>query len=152
MNTAKILIIEDQFIPAFDMRRQLQELGYTVLTLISNAEEALEYLEETNGTENFPDIIISDIALAGKMNGLEASKIINQKYDCVVIISTGVVNLQRIEEVLANHPALFIFKPFDTYLMHISIQMAIYQHRLEKENKELKEQIKRLTSSSLQPQ
>jgi CheY-like chemotaxis protein len=147
MNTARIVIIEDQLIPAYDMRRQLNDMGYTVTGVFTTAEEALQFLEKNNGKELFPEVIITDISLAGKMDGLEASQIIAAKYNSAVIISTGLVNLKLIEDTLATRPALFVLKPFDILLTHICIQMAFYQQRLEKENKELKEKIKKLSSS-----
>ena len=134
------MIIEDQLIPAFDMRSQLHELGYTVTGIFTTAEEALEFLERNRDNELFPEVIITDFALAGKMNGLEVSRRINQKYDCGIIFSTGLYNMPLIEEVLQSHPALFILKPFDIYHTHVCIQMAIYQRRLEMENRSLKEQ------------
>jgi len=146
MNTAKIIIIEDQLIPAFDMRRQLNDLGYNVTGVFTKAEEALRFLGENLATELFPEVIITDISLAGKMNGLEASHQINAKYDCAVIFSTGLFNMKLIEEALSARPAFFILKPFDIIYTHICIQMAIYQRRLEKENKFLKEEMERLTS------
>ena len=146
MNTAKIVIIEDQLIPAFDMRRQLNDLGYNVTGVFITAEETLSFLEDNVDKELFPEVIITDISLAGKMNGLEASRQINAKYDCAVIISTGLFNIKLIEEALSSRPAFFILKPFDIFYTHICVQMAIYQRRLEKENTCLKEQIGMLRS------
>ena len=146
MNTAKIVIIEDQLIPAYDMRRQLNDLGYKVTGVFTMAEEALQFLEENLGKELFPEVIIADISLRGKMNGLEASRQINAKYDCAVIITTGLFNMKEVEEALSSRPAFFILKPFDIFYTHICVQMAIHQQRLEKENAYLKKQIKILTS------
>ena len=144
MNTAKIILIEDQLIPAYDMRRQLNDLGYNVTGVFIKAEDALRFLAENVDKELFPEVIITDISLAGKMNGLEASRQINAKYDCAVIISTGLFNLKLIEETLSSRPAFFILKPFDIIYTHICVQMAIYQRRLEKENKYLKEELEKL--------
>ena len=144
MKRARIVIIEDQLIPAYDMRRQLQDLGYEVTGVFTNAEEALQFLKKNVGNELFPEVIITDISLAGKMDGLEASKKIYKKYDCAVIMFTGVVNQKLIEETLETRPAYFILKPFDILLTHVTIQMAFYQQRLQKENLELKERLKKI--------
>jgi DNA-binding NtrC family response regulator len=144
MDPAKIVLIEDQLIPAYDMRRQLNDMGYNVVGVFTHAEDGLSFLEQSNGTEHFPDVIITDIYLGGKMTGLEASRIINARYDCAVIITTGLFNKKLIEESLQNRPAFFLLKPFDIYHTHICIQMAFYQRLLEKENKRLKEELKKL--------
>jgi two-component system, response regulator PdtaR len=144
MDPAKIILIEDQLIPAYDMRRQLNDLGYNVVGVFTHAEEGLAYLEQSNGTEHFPEVIITDIYLGGTMTGLEASRIINAQYDCAVIITTGLFNFKLIEEALNNRPAFFLLKPFDIFYTHLCIQMAFYQRKLEKENKFLREELDRL--------
>jgi DNA-binding NtrC family response regulator len=146
MEKTKIMLIEDQLIPAYDLRRQLNDLGYDVVAIFTKAETALNYLEENKDTETFPDVVILDISLAGKMNGVEASQIIIEKYDCEVIFLTGLMEVKVVEEILRIRPAFFLIKPFDIYYTHICIQMALRQRILEREIKRLKEELKKVTA------
>jgi CheY-like chemotaxis protein len=143
MKKIKIMLIEDQLIPAYDLRRQLNDMGYEVVAVFTKAETALTYLEENKGKDTFPAVIILDISLAGKMDGVEASQIIIEKYDCEVIFLTGLLELKVVEKILETRPAFFLIKPFDIYYTHICIQMAIRQRDLEKEIVRLKEELKK---------
>ena len=146
MEKAKIMLIEDQLIPAYDLRRQLNDMGYEVVAVFTKAETALTYMEENKGNETSPDVVILDISLAGKMNGIEASQIIIEKYDCEVIFLTGLMEIKVVEEILQIRPAFFLLKPFDIYYTHICIQMALRQRILEREIKRLKEELKKFTA------
>ncbi len=55
-NNRRILLVEDEFIPALVMQGNLEECGYAALS--ANADS--------------PDLILMDIRLAGQMNGVEA--------------------------------------------------------------------------------
>lgn len=145
MEKAKIMLIEDQLIPAYDLRRQLNDMGYEVVAVYTKAETALTFMDENKGKELFPDVVILDISLAGKMDGVEASKIIIEKYDCEVIFLTGLMEVKVVEEILQTRPAFFLIKPFDIYYTHICIQMAIRQRTLELEILQLKEELKKFT-------
>jgi DNA-binding NtrC family response regulator len=146
MKQARIMLIEDQLIPAYDLRRQLNDMGYEVVAVFTKAETALTYLEDNQGKDTSPDVVILDISLAGKMDGVEASKIIIEKYDCEVIFLTGLLEIKVVEEILRTRPAFFLIKPFDIYYTHICIQMAIHQRTLEREILQLKEEVKTLTA------
>ena len=145
MEKTRIMLIEDQLIPAYDMRRQLNDMGYEVVAIFTKAEAAIQYMEENRGKETSPDIVILDISLAGKMTGVEACHIINEKYDAEVIFLTGLMETKVVDEILRTRPALFIIKPFDIYYTHICIQMALHQRLLEREIKKLKDELKKFT-------
>jgi len=145
MEKAKIMLIEDQLIPAYDLRRQLNDMGYEVVAVFTKAETALDFMNENKGKELYPDVVILDISLAGKMDGVEASKIIIEKYDCEVIFLTGLMEIKIVEDILRTRPAFFLIKPFDIYYTHICIQMAIRQRNLELEILQLKEELKKFT-------
>ncbi|MCK5741856.1 MAG: response regulator, partial [Chlorobi bacterium] len=66
---AKILIVEDQIITAMDMQMKLEDAGYEVTDLISYGEDVLQSVKN-----NKPNLVLLDIGLAGKMNGIESAK------------------------------------------------------------------------------
>ena len=61
MKGLKILICEDEFLPATDLKKQLTVLGYEVLGMFIKAEQGLAYLEKYKDTDSFPDAVIMDI-------------------------------------------------------------------------------------------
>ena len=145
MDKIKVMLVEDQLIPAYDMRRQLSDMGYEVVAIFTKAETAIAFLEENKGKKTSPDVVILDISLAGKMSGVEACHIINEKYDAEVIFLTGLMETKVVDEILRTRPALFIIKPFDIWYTHICIQVAMHQRQLEREIKQLREELRKFT-------
>ena len=78
MNTAKILVAEDEFIVASDIKLRLKSLGYTVLDIISKGEDVIKKALELN-----PDLILMDIMLQGKVDGIEAAKTIHKTHNII---------------------------------------------------------------------
>ena len=144
MSKGKIFLVEDELLLANNMKYQLIELGYEISGIATRADETLTRLEALQGTPEFPDAIITDISLAGKINGLELGRILNDKYEIAIVYISGLGQLDYIEEILKIKPQGYLIKPFDNYLAHINIQLAINQLKLEKEVKRLKEEISRV--------
>ena len=76
----KILIVEDQKIIALDLKKSLKNRGYEIAGICDNAEDAIKLTEE-----NHPDLILMDIMLNGKLNGIETAELINKEYNIPVI-------------------------------------------------------------------
>jgi len=144
MKGLKILICEDEFLPATDLKKQLTALGYEVLGMFIKAEQGLAYLEKYKDTDSFPDAVIMDINLKGKLDGIEAVKLIREKYGCGVMFLTGLGQLELIEEIMQETPVPFLIKPFDIFMVHVGLQLAVYQSRLEREIAQLREEIETL--------
>jgi CheY-like chemotaxis protein len=66
MDKTKIMIVEDEAIVAEDLSRQLTNLGYDVVATAYSGEEAVEKVREI-----YPDLVLMDIVLAGKMDGIQ---------------------------------------------------------------------------------
>jgi len=62
----KILIVEDEFIIAQDLRRILISLGHAVMGMAKSADEALEKIKNEK-----PDLVLLDIHILGELNGTE---------------------------------------------------------------------------------
>jgi CheY-like chemotaxis protein len=82
--TRKIVIVEDDFILARVTQLQLQRMGYYVPDIFETGEEMIEKLPNT-----MADLILMDIELSGKMDGVEAAIEINKTTRIPVIFVTG---------------------------------------------------------------
>jgi DNA-binding NtrC family response regulator len=141
MIKANILIFEDEFITGNDLRKQLTALGYKVVGLFSNATQGLEFIEQNKGTNLFPDVVVMDIILRGRLDGVDTMKLIIQNYGCGVVFVTGLSQFDLIEEVMKTKPLPYLIKPVDITQAHIGIQIAFYQSKLEKEIRLLREEL-----------
>lgn len=115
----KILIVDDQK----GVRRLLEELfkkdGWEV-QLAADGKEAVERAEEF-----LPDIILMDMKMPN-MNGLEASRIILEKFsDLDIIMMTAYGEMDIVKEALDTGVKRYITKPFDIINLRDTInQMA----------------------------
>lgn len=104
-----ILIVEDELITAKLLQKYLTSAGYTVGPLITSSEELIANVSIYN-----PRIILMDVVLAGKMDGIEAAHEIRKNRMSPVVIFCTANNddavLKRIEETGYN---LLISKPFN---------------------------------------
>ncbi|MEI7660768.1 MAG: response regulator [Bacteroidota bacterium] len=145
MTPVKIIIFEDEFLLANDLKRQLEQFNFEITAIFRKAEEGLAYLSGIEHTSLFPDIVLMDITLAGKMNGIAAGQIITAKYDFPLVFLTGMSQLDVFEEAFKSKPHAFMIKPFDIQQALVSIRLAVYQksleNRLVRHQEELEEKI-----------
>ena len=81
---AKILLVEDEESICLLYQQELQAEGHEVI-LAHNGKDGVEMAEREK-----PDLVIMDINLPEKMDGLESmSRILDRNKDIPVIISTG---------------------------------------------------------------
>ncbi|MBX7183964.1 MAG: response regulator [Vicinamibacteria bacterium] len=126
MTTATILIVEDEGIIARDIRQQLVELGYEVVGDTPTGEEALTLTAELK-----PTLVLMDIHLAGKMDGIEAAQAIRKQFGTPVVFLTAFAGAETLERAKLTEPFGYIIKPFDERYLHTVIEMALYKHRAE---------------------
>ncbi len=123
MSETNILIVEDESIVAKDIQHSLKKLGYTVVDICSNGEDAISAAEELK-----PDLILMDIMLKGDMSGIEAASIIREKLNIPIIYLTAYADESTLSKAKVSEPYGYIIKPFKEIDLHTSIKMAIYKH------------------------
>lgn len=110
MNTPAIsvLIVEDEAITAMFMETKLRSSGFNVLKCVSSGEEALDYALRLK-----PDIVLMDIRLAGRMDGIEAvSKIKAESVkEIQFIFTSGYSDNELKEQAIKLNPLGFFVKP-----------------------------------------
>ena len=84
MTKIKILVVEDSSIVALDIQHSLQNLGYEVIGIASSGEEALKKVRKT-----LPDLILMDIKIDGKYDGIETAARIKENHDIPIIYLTA---------------------------------------------------------------
>jgi DNA-binding NtrC family response regulator len=142
METTKIVLFEDEFLLANDLKRQLTQYGYEVTAMFKKAEEGLAYLSAADTV--IPDVVLMDISLAGKMSGLEAALIIANEYNCALVFLTGLSQFEVFEEAFKSKPFAFLLKPFDVQQAIVSIKLAVYQKKLETQLRRYQEKLEEI--------
>ena len=108
MAKPKIMIIEDEILVAMTIRNKLTKRGYEVCQFFTSGEEALKNIEKEK-----PDIVLMDINLEGKMNGIETAQQINKTLNIPIIYVTGYSDKEIMDRAKASKPAGYLIKPFD---------------------------------------
>lgn len=134
MEQTQILVVEDESIVAKDIQKSLQLLNYDVCEVVSSGKEAIEKVRENN-----PDLVLMDIILKGKMDGIEAAKEIRYSFNIPVVYLTAHADEKTLERAKITEPFGYIIKPFEDRELRTAIEMALYKHRMEKRLKESEE-------------
>lgn len=127
MHKDKILIVEDDEITSLNLNISLQKQGYTIVAVCDNIEQAKTKLATVN-----PDLVIIDIPLDERDDGVELAQYITKKYQLPFIYLTSYSNDEIIEKAKLTEPYGYIIKPFDIKLLHATIQIALYRFSQEK--------------------
>jgi DNA-binding LytR/AlgR family response regulator len=104
----KILILESQMIIAADVSLQFSKLGYDVIGINTRSEEALKTIQN-----NRPDIVIMNIEMQGKADGLKIARTILETYQIPVVFLSANTDKEIFKGVIDTKPYAFITKPFD---------------------------------------
>lgn len=131
MSKIKILIVEDESIVAMDIKHRAEGLGYQVIGVTPSGEEALEMVRE-----NPPNLILMDIVLKGKIDGIETAQRIHDTYDIPVLYLTAYSDEETLKRAKITEPFGYIIKPFEDRELHSSVEIAIYKHEMDRKLKE----------------
>lgn len=122
----KILVVEDEMVIGANISLQLSNLGYEVTGIIPRGEEALLHIHE-----NQPDLVLMDINLKGKLDGIETALQMQKKHDIPIIYLTANADEAHFNRAKATKPYAFISKPYKKLDLQRAIELTINQ--VEKE-------------------
>ena len=132
MKHRKILILEDELIVGLDLQEILIQEGYKTNLVHSYDEGMLEL------TTYQPQLIICDINLNGKANGIDFAKEVNKLYPFIeVIFITSYTSVKYTEEAEQTSPLNYIVKPWNEEQIKVALRRAFTYINSKKENMNL---------------
>jgi CheY-like chemotaxis protein len=117
---ARIVIVEDEAIPALDMARRLRRLGYQVVAVASSGPQAIECALTRD-----PDVVLMDIQLHGAMDGVDAARHIQACAPIPVVYVSANVDAATLERIHSTEAAGFVPKPIHLPTLHATLQRAL---------------------------
>lgn len=123
---AKLLVVEDEEIVAFDIENTLKDLGYEVPSVVSSKEEAI-----TATAAIRPDLVLMDIMLKGSLDGISAAQEIRNRFDIPVIYLTAYADTNTLQQAKITEPFGYILKPFEEKELQTAIEIALSRHKSE---------------------
>ena len=130
---SKILVVDDEAIITMQLEERLSAMGYTVAGMAASGEEAVEKARRIR-----PDLVLMDIVMPGKMNGIEAAKIVTGELDIPVVFVTSYADDAIIEKAKSVRPYGYIVKPFNELEIKAAIEVALFRKAAELEEQKLK--------------
>lgn len=128
MSKANILIVEDEVIIAMELQSNLECMGYQVTAIVNNGPEAINRVETDR-----PDLVIMDIRIKGEMDGIDAATMIRSRFATPVVFTTAYLDEERIERAKITMPFGYILKPIQTRDLKVTIEMALYVSKVDRE-------------------
>jgi two-component system, response regulator PdtaR len=127
---SKILVVDDEAIISMQLEERLSAMGYTVAGLASSGEDAIEKARRLA-----PDLVLMDIVMPGKLNGIEAAKTIGEELAIPVVFVTSYADDTIIEKAKQVGPYGYIVKPFNEMEIKAAIEVALFRKTAEQELK-----------------
>jgi two-component system, response regulator PdtaR len=125
---SKILVVDDEAIITLELEECLSSMGYTVAGMASSGEDAIEKARRFT-----PDLVLMDIVMPGKLNGIEAAKTITRELNIPVVFVTSYADDTIIEKAKQVGPYGYIVKPFNELEIKAAIEVALFRKTAEQE-------------------
>jgi len=122
--SASVLVVEDDAIVATDIEQALEEMGYEVVAVLPDGDDAVAAARSTR-----PDVVLMDIRLPGEMDGIEAGTVLHQTLDVPVVYLSAYSDALTLHRAKAAGSWGYLVKPFDNKGLRAAIEVAIHRHR-----------------------
>jgi AmiR/NasT family two-component response regulator len=126
MTRGSVLLVEDEAIVAADLANKLGRLGYDVVGTAARGEDAIALAFARR-----PDMVLMDIHLQGRMDGVDAAARIRRECNVPVIYLTAHSDTTTLARAQATECYGYILKPFEERELETAIEMARYKHTAE---------------------
>jgi len=121
------MLVDDEAVITTQLEERLTSMGYEVVGSASSGEEAVDMARCFS-----PDLILMDIVMPGKLNGIEASEKIRAELDIPVIFLTAYANDRFVKRARDVGPFGYLVKPFREEEIRASIEIALYRKDMER--------------------
>jgi CheY-like chemotaxis protein len=131
MSHSKILVVEDDRIVARDIQQQLSRIGHVVVGITARGEDVVSL-----ATQSQPDLVLMDIRLEGKLDGIDVAQQIHERFGIPVIFLTAYADEETVTRARVTEPFGYLLKPFEDSQLRTTIEMALYKHAAERKLRE----------------
>lgn len=123
----RLLIVEDDYSLALNLQENLASLEYLVLDIVDSGAAAIEKAAELH-----PDLVLMDIELQGKMDGIHAAEQIWNHLQIPVVYLTENADKNTVERASLSVSFGYLLKPVTVQELYVAIQTALSRYSREK--------------------
>jgi CheY-like chemotaxis protein len=116
----RILIVEDEAIPAMLLEEMVEDFGYVVCGKAISGPGAIMTAEDYE-----PDLILMDISLAQGTDGIEAATEIRNRLGIPSLFMSAYSDQATMARAKSAHPVGFVGKPYDEQRLRVALQAAL---------------------------
>jgi DNA-binding LytR/AlgR family response regulator len=117
----RIGIVENELLIAENIYVVLEELGYEPLEPVISYTDAIEMIEN-----KMPDLLLLDIQLSGKKDGIELAETVRSKYQIPFIFLTANADIATLARAKKTLPPAYIVKPFSKEDLFSAIEICLF--------------------------
>ncbi|MBB3899662.1 response regulator [Roseococcus suduntuyensis] len=124
----RVLIVEDEFFVAMDAEDSLTAAGFTVIGIAATADAAVNLAESQS-----PDIVLMDIRLVGRRDGIDAAAEIRERFGIPCVFATAHSDpTTRHRAEVAAAPLGWLSKPYTRAEVTNALGRALQRYRQER--------------------
>ncbi len=136
--TSRILVVEDEHAIRLALKGLLRREGFEV-ELAENGEIAIEKIREGDF-----DLVITDLALGRGKSGMDVLRAAKQERPETGVVMITAHGSEKIAvEAMKSGADDYVPKPFDNDELRVVVARSLERHRLQRENRLLREQVQR---------
>jgi DNA-binding NarL/FixJ family response regulator len=134
----RILVADDEVIIATQIEECLTSNNYQVVGIATSGEEAFAMAMELK-----PDLMLMDIVMPGKLDGISSASKINKALNIPVIFLTAYADEEMIERAKPIGPYAYVLKPLQERQLLAAIEIALHKNIMQQKLKEAHDLLER---------
>lgn len=120
MDKKKIVIVEDGYLLAKNIQKQLEKKGINVLSI---EDEGETFISNIRSASYSPDLVLMDVQLAGDLDGFETAYELRKLSDVPVIFMTAYTDRISFFHIESFKDCDFLIKPFPFQELYTKISL-----------------------------
>jgi CheY-like chemotaxis protein len=124
VQAARILVVEDEFLIALSTEDALSAAGHVVVGIAATFEEAVALAGEKR-----PDLVLMDLRLASRRDGVDAAIEIRARFDIPSLFATANVDPANRARAEAARPLGWLAKPYSPEGLVAAVAAALARNR-----------------------
>jgi two-component system, cell cycle sensor histidine kinase and response regulator CckA len=129
--TSAVMVVEDEPLIATDIVDTLTQMGYDVTGTAASALECVQAAEKRR-----PDLVLMDINLSGELDGIDAARILRERFDIPVVFLSGYADDRTINRAKLTGALGYLLKPFRRSELKSAVEVGLFRNGLERQLKD----------------
>jgi putative two-component system response regulator len=131
----RIMVVDDEAVITMQLEERLTAMGYEVVGRASSGEASLDMARRFR-----PDLILMDIVMPGRLDGIDAAQAIKANLDIPVIFLTAYAHDKFVNRAKRVEPFGYIVKPFQENEIKAAIEVALHKKDMERRLRKAEEE------------